>query len=855
MEKNLKERKSLYKEYIQQMERKRTNGMEVTLKVISHLVKQHVCVLLGDSLWVSSDIKLNQAGIFYVFNDGKFHGCSRIEFEPLRFDFNHMLSVATYAVKVYPSSTKNQPALMEQNSDENRSSRRKPATPRRLDRSVEHYASTPKVGLETDSSNILQQSVLSPIKVRNQEEEMSANNSGNLDAQPVFPIQPVLLTIAEGEPGNNESGEQITEQVKKITEDHAAQPVGFEATEYECRKCSEQFTTMDGYYVHMFSQHKIRNPKRNKPILKRVFQQLNENTIRPNPIGNQDDSMDCGYCDQHYLTHGSLRSHLTKVHVNQPSYFCDTCDRAFYVDSVRDKHCSNCPVVKIIDITGSQITEDNSKSTKAKAVKRKGSQNTDASSTSTTVTPPKKKLSQNTDHSSKSKKEKPGKIKYDYIKRTVTLPSGEKKLQEELVLNGPLKCHLCRIGLHTEETLLLHIKAHKKGKPVDEDYIAERKKQVEEGELYDDEVFNTNDETYSHDEKEVDESSARTTKNNNETKSDDDEEIEQSRGRNTKKKVRVMKPDKTPEKEARKRRSSSSSMTPSRKSPRIASKAAKKHVGKDEQITDKKASTGVQSGKVSEISDGTSSSDDETDTDDQIEDITPGTGPKKIFSFDLEPKKDMKGNLNLANYWAKAAKCEKLRSKKKEFLEKSDFFMKHYMDMKKNKGITGAATIPEITSKRNTRSNKRTADSSPTKTLHGCDEPKKQKLMSTSEAKKVLAAAKKCIGAKKTSTHEQITDEEENNVIPPSPEPKAKKPKKFLTKDPSCKHDRHLMKAKKYELRSQDKKKKQDGDCSKDVTWEPNTSDEMDPKVDEVPEVENDDKKSVSKGKPNRKTR
>ena len=378
----MKERKSLYKEYIQQMERKRTNGMEVTLKVISHLVKQHVCVLLGDSLWVSSDIKLDQAGIFYVFNDGKFHGCSRIEFEPLRFDFNHMLSVATYAVKVYPSSAKNQPPLKEQNSDDNRSSRRKPATPRRLSRSVEHYASTPKVGSETDTANILQESVLSPIKVRNQEEEMSPNNSGHVDAQPVFPIQPVLLTIAEGQPGNNESGEQITEQVKQITHDHAAQPVGFEATEYECRKCSEQFTTMDGYYVHMFSVHKIRNPKRNKPILKRVFQQLDQNTIRPNPIGNQDDSMDCGYCDQHYLTHGSLRSHLTKVHVNQPSYFCDTCDRAFYVDNVRDKHCSNCPFVKITNITGTQVTDDKSKSSKATAVKNKGSQNTDGSSTS-----------------------------------------------------------------------------------------------------------------------------------------------------------------------------------------------------------------------------------------------------------------------------------------------------------------------------------------------------------------------------------------------------------------------------------------------------------------------------------------
>ena len=139
--------------------------MEVTLKVISHLVKQHVCVLLGDSLWVSSNIKLNQAGIFYVFKDGKFHGCSRIEFEALRFDFKEMMSVTTYALKVYPSSGRNQPTLNEQNSDESKTSRHKLATPSRLGRSVEHYASTPKVGLETDTADILQQSILSPIKV------------------------------------------------------------------------------------------------------------------------------------------------------------------------------------------------------------------------------------------------------------------------------------------------------------------------------------------------------------------------------------------------------------------------------------------------------------------------------------------------------------------------------------------------------------------------------------------------------------------------------------------------------------------------------------------------------------------
>ena len=93
------------------------------------------------------------------------------EFEALRFDFNEMMSVSTYALKVYPPKATQQGTVKELNTDDSKTSRRKPETPRRLSRSVEHYASTPKVGLERDSENILQKSVLSPIQVTKQQDD------------------------------------------------------------------------------------------------------------------------------------------------------------------------------------------------------------------------------------------------------------------------------------------------------------------------------------------------------------------------------------------------------------------------------------------------------------------------------------------------------------------------------------------------------------------------------------------------------------------------------------------------------------------------------------------------------------
>ena len=89
--KNLVERSSTFESYLRQLEKGRTNGMEVTLKIISHMVKQHVCVLVQNFLWLSADIDIDHAGIFYMYQDGVFHGCTRLTYEALPINFTEML--------------------------------------------------------------------------------------------------------------------------------------------------------------------------------------------------------------------------------------------------------------------------------------------------------------------------------------------------------------------------------------------------------------------------------------------------------------------------------------------------------------------------------------------------------------------------------------------------------------------------------------------------------------------------------------------------------------------------------------------------------------------------------------------
>ena len=366
--KNLVERSSTFESYLRQLEKGRTNGMEVTLKIISHMVKQHVCVLVQNFLWLSADIDIDHAGIFYMYQDGVFHGCTRLTYEALPINFTEMLQeYGTIQVAQPQSSIVNRSQLHasseadgEQSTDQlshsvvaatdgnvlpikdisqdsnNNSSTEKEGEPKTdearqpcptVDTANEVHQSTPVVqSRKSDPEPFAQYSrdeVLSPI--RKQQQQLN-------DQQSVFPTraddyneQISLPAAAENQPG------PITRIIQ------AQEPIGVESICYGCKKCGQTFQSEQGYYNHMFETHRIRNPNLHRPIITKRFDKLNSSSeVRiPSAVDN---SMECGYCSKQYLSYTSLKYHIGVEHESMPAYFCPSCDKVFYVDSQLDAH-------------------------------------------------------------------------------------------------------------------------------------------------------------------------------------------------------------------------------------------------------------------------------------------------------------------------------------------------------------------------------------------------------------------------------------------------------------------------------------------------------------------------------------
>ena len=91
VEHHLKSRNISYDQYIEFMESDQTNGLEITLKLISEIMCQHVCCLVSDYIWVSSEVPFNQMGLFFILKDGKFSGCSRRNGSPLLIHYDALM--------------------------------------------------------------------------------------------------------------------------------------------------------------------------------------------------------------------------------------------------------------------------------------------------------------------------------------------------------------------------------------------------------------------------------------------------------------------------------------------------------------------------------------------------------------------------------------------------------------------------------------------------------------------------------------------------------------------------------------------------------------------------------------------
>ena len=294
--------------YIKEMEKRKTNGLEVTLIILSHLLRQHIGVLVSDLLWTSANVELDQLGLFYIFSKGKFLGCSRKQRIPLKLKVSELVKdilKEDYSDKIKEAAT----------------------------------VLTPKRGnlLKADEAfdSYDKDKVLSPILEKNSTEP-SQLSEDNL-TQPVFPPRDEVTMVHLNSP--NISQEAIV-SAKQGSDSVIDKPVGYEKVEYGCAKCSSQFESLQGYYSHMFEDHRIRKKVRHPPKIIRTYVKLQEvcddrqQTVQHEP----DNSMECAYCEREFLTHGNLRLHLRNQHPLFKPDFCSHCPRVFYADDGLEKH-------------------------------------------------------------------------------------------------------------------------------------------------------------------------------------------------------------------------------------------------------------------------------------------------------------------------------------------------------------------------------------------------------------------------------------------------------------------------------------------------------------------------------------
>ena len=64
--------------------------MDVTLKILSGLIRQHIAVLIGDTIWLDMNIELNQVGLFYIYENNTFYGCWPKNREPIIVDMKYL---------------------------------------------------------------------------------------------------------------------------------------------------------------------------------------------------------------------------------------------------------------------------------------------------------------------------------------------------------------------------------------------------------------------------------------------------------------------------------------------------------------------------------------------------------------------------------------------------------------------------------------------------------------------------------------------------------------------------------------------------------------------------------------------
>ena len=110
IEDNLNARELEYEDYVKLMKSGITNGLDLTIMCMSSFLRQYICVVIHDHLWLSAKVDIDQCGIFLMFVEGRYNGVIKNNRFSLLVDY--------YKIREEILSTTDVSALLSQSAEE-----------------------------------------------------------------------------------------------------------------------------------------------------------------------------------------------------------------------------------------------------------------------------------------------------------------------------------------------------------------------------------------------------------------------------------------------------------------------------------------------------------------------------------------------------------------------------------------------------------------------------------------------------------------------------------------------------------------------------------------------------------------
>ena len=417
--------------------------MDVTLKILSGLIRQHIAVLIGDTIWLDMNIELSQVGLFYIYENNTFYGCWPKIREPIIVDMKYLRNY--YKVKntqevhqpeidlIYQAdfgsqdgkSTSQETQNNEDNYDETPADKCTEAIQQITaggqiqctDSAEQHTEATSLVASSAAKCNQADKQITEPLsdltstELNTQGTDVGSNgqlramkastpkratrvqHEANLLGTYLSPIhsqQHDVLKEISGDPQQQPVFPPRHDDLSHTVNTEsviAIEPSAYVLMKFKCKKCRSLFLTENEYFKHMFEVHRCRSKKRNPPDFQKTFVEIKGSKPggHHEEVYQPDDDLECGICEQVLFSHKTLRNHMQNDHRHFTPFLCAFCEMLFFME---EKFLSHLEIH-----ANEYITEDNSTKTK----KSKEGQLDDPENTDGTARQPIEIEKQNTD--------------------------------------------------------------------------------------------------------------------------------------------------------------------------------------------------------------------------------------------------------------------------------------------------------------------------------------------------------------------------------------------------------------------------------------------------------------------------